>query len=44
MYLERACLAPPLDDRARAAIQTLRTQVDEARLAERYRDALRTLP
>jgi hypothetical protein len=40
-YLERARLAPPLDDRARAAIQTLRTKVDENRLAERYRDALR---
>jgi hypothetical protein len=41
MYLERARLAPPLDEGARAAIQRLRTKVDEARLAERYRSALR---
>jgi hypothetical protein len=38
VYLE---LAPPRDDRARAAIQGLRTKVDEGRLAERYRSALR---
>lgn len=41
MYLERARLAPPLDDGTRAAIETLRTKVDEACLAERYRNALR---
>jgi hypothetical protein len=41
MYLERARLAPPLDDHARAAIHALRTQVDEGRLAERYRSVLR---
>jgi hypothetical protein len=40
LYLERVRLAPPLDDQTRAAIQTLRTKVDEGRLAERYRNAL----
>jgi hypothetical protein len=43
MYLERARLAPPLDDRARAAIEALRAKVDETRLAERYRSALRAV-
>jgi hypothetical protein len=43
LYLERARLAPPLDDTTRAAIQALRAQVDEGRLPERYRSALRTV-
>jgi hypothetical protein len=41
MFLERARLAPPIDDGARAVIEALRTKVDEGRLGERYRSALR---
>jgi hypothetical protein len=40
LYLERARLAPPIDDPTRAAVEALRAHVDERRLGERYRAAL----